>query len=652
MLTLRLPRCSRRFGGIGLWLPLAVALQGCPSAEPVPESTVDEGSAATPPAPVVTALGESEPNDLPEQATTIALGRPLEGTSLEGDVDTLSIPAGDGAVSFSLKTATAAEVTFSRPQNGARFSITTEANVPRVIGPLERNTSIRVAIEGGGAWQLELNPNDVARCGFAEEPDSRERPGVVLTSVPSLVSGCLSSVDDVDVYSITADALSEVPGMAVEISGVEGVSFLLRIESEAGTLLTELSGGPNELLRLPNLAAPPHGDARLVVSSLAGANERIPYRMELRRLPPLNGTIEVEPNDDPVRATIVRGPQLINGYLHRPGDRDFFRILSDEPAVVRLVADPPAGVDLQLEIPGGPLGTMTIDDAGVAEAEQVCSIRLNDDDEGTLFGVFARAVGEAATSPYLVRFEIFDSQQWESEPNDDLAQVLSIQHTVPEAERPVVGIWLGARSLGGQVSGYAFPPGDVDRFVLEVFADPRAQATYTSVTLRLEPNGATDYALEVVDEDGAAVALANNGAIGESETVSLDLPAGRYVARVALQGGDACAQPYRLSVLQTALPGTAPPPPEGSGAGLDGTGRPSEPSGAPQERIIIVREPAPTPSDEEADVDTIERPDVREVPPPPGLMPPELRDAGSGNIRRGALRPNEQPPTLQPIVPR
>jgi hypothetical protein len=218
---------------------------------------------------------------------------------------------------------------------------------------------------------------------------------------------------------------------------------------------------------------------------------------------------------------------------------------------------------------------MSINDVGVDKPEQVCSLRIDGGDEGTLIEVTARSVGEANVEPYLVTFQVFDNEQWEVEPNDALTEVAERDYALAAGERPALGIWLDEGRWSNQVSGYVFPPGDVDRFVVEVFADPRAAATYTSLTLRLEPNGPTDYALEMVDEEGAAVAMADNGTVGEPETVSLDLPAGRYFARVSYVRGESCDQPYRLSVLQTALPGTEPDAVPGAD---DGSGEGAGPS--------------------------------------------------------------------------
>lgn len=553
----------KRARGLAISLAGALALAGCPGSDapPVPEPDITEGSAE---APTVTALSEQEPNDAAQDAMRLTSERPVSGEALAGDVDRFLVAPAAGNAELIVEATAPGRLEVRRQQDGVATNFELSAGEQRV-GPFSRESSLLVSVDAAGIYTLALNDTAETRCGFGHEPDSATAPGVAIGSVPASVQGCITAVDDVDVFAVSAEALAGVNGMGIEVSGVENVSFMARVETEAGTLLTELAGGPGETLRLPNLSAPAHGGARIILSSLSGANEVTPYRLDLRRLPPLNGTIELEPNDDALLATPVEQIHLINGYLHRPGDRDMYRILVEEPTHVRMMIDAPADVDLQLEIPGGPLGTLIIDDAGPGEQERVCSLRLEPGDEGTLLSVFARSVGAANLEPYLVQFQILDAEEWEEEPNDQLADVLGVlPRRTMRGDGPPVGLWRSAEELGAAVSGYAFPPGDVDRFVVEVFGDPRAAATYTSVTMRLEPNGQADYSLEVLDEDGAAVAMANAGGIAELESVRLDLPAGRYVARVKLEDGDGCGLPYNLSVLQTALPGSSDAPAEPS----------------------------------------------------------------------------------------
>ena len=239
-----------------------------------------------------------------------------------------------------------------RQQDGVATNFELSAGEQRV-GPFSRGSSLLVSVDAAGSYTLALNDTAETRCGFGHEPDSATAPGVAIGSVPASVQGCITAVDDVDVFAVSAEALAGVHGMGLEVSGVENVSFMARVETEAGTLLTELRAGPARPCRLPNLGTCAWRRAHHPLFAV-GANEVTPYRLDLRRLPPLNGTIELEPNDDALLATPVEQIHLINGYLHRPGDRDMYRILVEEPTHVRMMIDAPADVDLQLEIPVAP----------------------------------------------------------------------------------------------------------------------------------------------------------------------------------------------------------------------------------------------------------------------------------------------------------
>jgi hypothetical protein len=131
--------------------------------------------------------------------------------------------------------------------------------------------------------------------------------------------------------------------------------------------------------------------------------------------------------------------------------------------------------------------------------------------------------------------------------------VLLLERQLEEGAREDVALWLG-EAVVPYAQGYAFPPGDYDRYVVEVFGDPRSAVTYKSVTVRLEPSAPADYSLELADEFGATVGIANDGGVGESETLALDLPSGLYVARVTFIDGQPCERPYRISVQQTEIP--------------------------------------------------------------------------------------------------
>lgn len=602
----------------------------------VPDAPL-EGS-GEPAAAEVSAVPEAEPNNSTNEAGRLTVGRPLSG-SLDGDIDVFALPAGVGVVSVSVEGEGVEVLEVFRPQDAAKYTVPASGGAARVPA-LTRDASVFLTVRGQGAYLLTVAETDTdAPCGFAREPDDTARPGLELASVPSTAVGCISTPDDVDVFRLPFGAWDDAPGFGFSVEGVEGVALEVRAIDAQGRVLARLAGEAGDALAFPNFAAPEAGDVRLEVRSQVGANETAEYRLSLRRLPPLTGAIELEPNDTPEQATPLHGAGRVNGYVHRSGDADHFALTADAAALVRLRVEPPPGVDLEVRVPT-PNGELVIDDGAAGRPETLCSLPIGPEPPLT-FTLTAQSFQTTDTLPYLLHVEPLEGTNWEVEPNDDVAALAGEGSGEPEervpAGSPEVGIWL-ADAVVPYASGYAFPPGDVDRYEVEVFADPSATATYKSVTLRLEPNAPADYTLELVDVDGAAVGLANNGGVGESEYIALDLPAGTYFARVTLNEGEACTRPYRLLAQPTEIPVAptfhvppVPAPSEGSGEA------PPDGSGAPTPAAV----PRPMPSELSP-----RDPSRPRATPPPTAPHVEGASPGAPTWEAPVRAPAEQPPTF------
>ncbi len=557
-------RPASRLGLLALAAGLgASSLLGCPRSTEVAGPA--EGSVA---AEVPAAIPETEPNDDADRAHELAPGRVRGGALSDGDVDAYRLLAAPGTARVTITAAGGAEVEVGVPRDGVRWLTVAEPGVPLTLGPIARGAATVFSLRGQGEYTIvaESDPAGTA-CGFAREGDSPSSPGAELLALPARVEGCLATAGDEDFFVVRQEAFVGTPQFGLSVSGVEGVSLDVRLEDATGLVLAAMSGGPGRPVAVQSVAVPLEGGVVVRVRSLSGANETLPYQLELRRVPPLNGVIESEPNDVPVQATPVGALDLINGFLHRPGDLDYFRLQTQEPRVVRLFAQPPAGADLQILLDEGTLfGPATIDDAGVDGREGICSVRVGPETP-FVFGVRARTANDESAEPYLVHFELYDGIDFELEPNNAAADLPQGDDLLIPPNQPV-GIWLRETQLSLAASGHIFPPGDADFYAVEVFADPRSQITWTSVTVRLEPNGPSDYTLELLDDEGGVLGRSANPGPGEGESVSLDLPGGRYFARVTLNSGASCDAPYRVTVAQTEIPRTpayVTPTAEGSG---------------------------------------------------------------------------------------
>ena len=544
-------------GRIGLLLlatgVVSCGLLGGSEGDPEPTLAADEGSADEPREPEVSELPESEPNDTRERAMQVPVGRPLAGSVAADDIDIYLLPAGTEPASVVLASEAALELDVLRPQDAAGYTLTKAVAEDLELPRLSRDASLFLTVRGTGAYTLLVSSLDDGRapCGFGHEPDDAFNPGAQMHSVPATATGCISTPDDIDHFVLPAAAFADVPGFGLSLSPVPGVSLRVVAKDRDGNVLAEMNGDAGATIEFPNLRAPTEGDIRFEVRSQAGANESAPYRLNLSRLPALNGTIELEPNDERISPTILTEIGLVNGYIHRPGDEDYYVLTTEEPTLVRLFAESPGGVDIRVEVETEEAGRLVINETGAGEGERLCSVAV--DSEGAAFKVSAGNFQRTEREPYLLHFEFIEGANWEIEPNNSVEDVLLLERQLEEGAAPDVALWLG-EAVVPYAQGYAFPPGDFDRYVVEVFGDPLAAVTYKSITVRLEPSAPADYSLELVDESGATVGIANEGGVGESESLALDLPSGLYVARVTFIDGEPCERPYRLSVQQTDIP--------------------------------------------------------------------------------------------------
>lgn len=575
-----------------------------------------EGSATPDAGP--SALPETEPNDSLAQAPNVQVGRTYRGTLAAGDLDMVRLGMGT-PVALTLASTGDAEFFVTSPTDGVRRRYALLPNVPLTLSAVARETSLALEWSGQGDWSLDIQPaaeGADAGCGFLREQDSAEAPGAELVALPSVVTGCIEVAGDSDHVVVSEQALAGMPMFGVAVSAVEDVALQVEIRDAAGTLMAELIGGPGESLVIPNVGAPlVAGPVSIEVTSLEGASPDRPWRLEVRRPPGVLGAVEVEPNDTAESPTLVASMDIINGWLHRPGDTDHYRLVLPETQVVRMLAEAPAGVDLQILLgQQGAFGDMVIDNVTAAQSEALCSVRVGPDVPFE-FAIRARGTETTGASPYILHFDRYSGVDFEVEPNDLLEQL-----PVPD---PIAVSAAGLDSLGARpvqfvlqpeqitftAAGHVFPDTDRDHFLLYIAGDRSANVTYTSVTLRLEPGATADLVMELLDDRGALIARADSGSIGMPEIAAIDLASGRYVVRVSRVAGRSCEQPYRLFADLTAIPPTAQPS-EGSG---DAPSEGSEGSAWPE---VVVPEGLLIPATPNGEVGA-----MPDVPPRPGTAP-------------------------------
>jgi hypothetical protein len=359
----------------------------------------------------------------------------------------------------------------------------------------------------------------------------------------------------------------------------------------------------------------------------------------------------VEPNDTAESATAVLSIDIINGYVHRAGDVDYYRVVPEESQVLRLVADAPPGVDLQIQLEeGSSFGPTVVNGAAAGEDETLCSVRVGP--EAPLsFAINAIGPETTGMAPYVLRFDRYAGGDFEVEPNDGPEQLPPSEFLAILNEPIPVGFLLAPGIASRTAAGHIFPMADRDHVALEVAGDPAAAVTYTSVTLRLEPGPTADLVLELLDATGAVVARTNAAPLGMPETIAVDLASGRYIARVTRSSGESCREPWRLSVDQTAIPLPTDPfvPADGSGEGSGAPALPAEGSAAVPE-FPDVNAPGAEPTDLEPELPRRPGAQIEGLPGRPSRnrtpVPDDPRPQGS---RDATLNPRgDEPGALAP----
>jgi hypothetical protein len=592
----------------------------------------DEGSAAELAGSVEAPAPEVEPNDDAGQALALTPGAGIAGHLSPGDVDVLRV-AGADAVAVAVEVLEGTVVLdWVDAAAGLRHRWTLQAPARWAPAALAAQGGRLLELRGEGRWHATLGPvPGEPPCGTERPQDTDPGPAGVVFQLPGRGSGCLQQSSEVDRWQVEPGEWAAHPVFGVAVSGVPGVQLQLRVLDAAGALLAETMGAAGEDLLVPNVGSPLHpGAVTLEVQALAGVAATTPYVLDLRRPPPLLGAIEVVPNDVPAAATLVTAAGVVNGFLHRSGDVDHYRMQWPDTQVVRMRLESPPGVDLQILVDDGAgFGDTVIDQSGPGGQESLCTLRVGP--EAPLnFAVAARGPERVVLQPYLLHFEPFVGTDFEVEPNDRLED-LAPPGPPPEGMEDRAVYLLLAPGLGSMsASGHIFPASERDLVAVDIARDPSSSVTFASITLRLDPVAPVDLVLELLDARGAVVARSDGGRAGMPESISADLAAGRYYARITQVGPGGCEAPWRLTVDQTRLRGTEersdgallPPPP--------GEENPELPDRLPPADTL--REPtAPGVGPTEAGTGVEEEPGLRRRPRPGDRLRQRLRD--------GELRP-------------
>jgi len=344
---------------------------------------------------------EQEPNDSPEQAQPLAVNSERPMVSIEGslsgpggatskdvDVFKLRVPPGRTAPQQSTREQDSGQPEDPRLQarrlaveilavagSGTTLQLIDDglapmasvsadagevAGMPNMAVTAGRDYFIRVnspikpaktpstqAAESRYKLTVELGDFEL---GDEREPnDGMESANPVAMVGTAELAGFFGWPRDRDFYRIAAPEVASA--LDVGLDAVEGVSASLEVVDAGGARLASAKGRRGERLALHNVGVPAaNPDLRffyVAVRSESGQNRGQRYVLHLC-LGAAKADAELEPNDDPSHATLVRDGET-TGYLP-VGDKDYFRYQGEGEREVSIAVTWPSRVRGKIEV--------------------------------------------------------------------------------------------------------------------------------------------------------------------------------------------------------------------------------------------------------------------------------------------------------------
>ena len=348
---------------------------------------------------------EQEPNDSPEQAQLLVLNADWPVLTVDGslagpgqtnnrdvDVFKLVVPGGQpngGAVAPSVDSAAekdrglarrlsleiapegSSNLTLQLLDDGAKALATVAADagdraglpnmavMPGRVYFFRVKALVKSAKAGADSLSVAIKYKLTVQLGDFEMGDEHEPNDAIATAEsvvmlgPVELAGLHGWAHDQDVYRIAAPQVPSV--VEVVLDSVKDVAPGLQVWDGQGAKLALARGRRGEPLALHNvlipLGAADAGPASqffyVVVRGEVGSNRTDRYVLHLAMGIP-NAGAEVEPNDNPINATLVHDG-VITGYLPM-GDVDYFRYVGDGPADVTIEVASPAHVRPKVDV--------------------------------------------------------------------------------------------------------------------------------------------------------------------------------------------------------------------------------------------------------------------------------------------------------------
>lgn len=475
---------------------------------------------------------EVEPNDRPEQATSILPDKLVQGRisarpgqKAKGrDVDhyLLTSQFPKGVLRVEVTGVPGLDLVVEAWQKTPRKKLGTAQNGGAGAGESLPNIGVAagehliVVREGGRkpsgveapyTLRATITP---AQPGDEQEPNDT-RPDAQEVAVGQTITGYYGRRRDVDWYRIKLPENVQASNLRVELTGLQSVPFATLIaQDEIEVVLKKGTTGRGTNVLFPNVAV--RTGQRLVYLVTSGGKRYSPadkYTLTTQ-LTPASADDEREPNDRTAQATPLRAGQNIKGYVSPAGDEDFYALDVAAPSIARIGVTGVENVDLTLTVLDAAGKTLlVVDDGGMRDGEVVPNAFL------PTGRAYVRVAGKKRQENVFATYE--------------LTATLKAPDPAEEREPNDIAARAGALSMGGLVRGYVYPKSDVDVYALDVPAvGPQAK------TVRFELKGIPKVPLELIVKDPTGAAIARAAAKNAEDAVTLEkpIPPGKYFVEV------------------------------------------------------------------------------------------------------------------------
>lgn len=325
--------------------------------------------------------------------------------------------------------------------------------------------------------------------------------------------------------------------LRIELSALEGVAYEVSLLSEAEAVLFTAKSRPGAPLSLRNVGVRSADRVIYVVVKSAwvgtgkeatrGANPSSYYTLTLAE-EEAGASAELEPNDEPNKATPVPIGSYREGFLAPKGDVDYFKVDAPTPSLAKVHLSGVEALDLVLsavapadDAQKKPEETLLKANEGGPKEEELlqnvaCSGTCWFKVEGAMRKVDGKWVKDAenATVPYRIQVTLSpDDGSEEKEPNQSATTANPLKLSMP-------------------VRGTVYPKKDVDYFLVDLSGQPVKTALKATLTGILKVDVGL-YAHRLADDGTLSLVQTADSAKGDRpEVLRFTAEPGRYVFEV------------------------------------------------------------------------------------------------------------------------